>query len=74
MPKIIISLDPEDLRQLDELVRRGATASRSRLIQDALREKLQRTSLSAESAKLDPRAERAEAEYRSSSEAPWPEY
>ena len=75
--KIAISIDPEDLEELDELVRRGAGASRSQLIQDAVREKLQRlkrTSLAAECAKLDPAAERAEAEQWLSGEAAWPEY
>jgi Arc/MetJ-type ribon-helix-helix transcriptional regulator len=75
--KIAISIDPDDLKELDALVRRGAGASRSRLIQDAVREKLERmrrVRLAHECAKLDPEAERAEAEQWSSGEARWPAY
>ncbi len=75
--KIAISIDPDDLEELDALVRRGVGASRSGLIRDAVREKLQRLKhvrLAQECAKLDPVAERAEAEVWSSGEAEWPEY
>ena len=75
--KIAISIDPTDLRQLDELVRRGASPSRSKLIQDAVHEKLlrlKRVRLARECAKLDRKAERAEAHQRLSGEPPWPEY
>ncbi|HEX5760940.1 MAG TPA: ribbon-helix-helix domain-containing protein [Thermoanaerobaculia bacterium] len=75
--KIAISIDPEELRELDELVQRGVGASRSKLIQDAVREKLRRlkrTSLAEACAKLDPETERAEAEQWLSGEAAWPEY
>lgn len=75
--KIAISIDPNDLRELDELVERGAGASRSKLIQDAVREKLQRlkrVSLAEECARLEPAVERAEAEQWLSGEAAWPEY
>jgi Arc/MetJ-type ribon-helix-helix transcriptional regulator len=75
--KIAISIDPEDLRELDELVRRGAAASRSQLIQEAVHERLvrlSRTRLAQECAKLDPEAERADAESWFASESPWPGY
>ena len=75
--KIAISIDPADLRELDELVRRGACPSRSRLIQDEVREKLlrlKRVRLVQECAKLDPNAERVEADQRLSGEPTWPEY
>lgn len=75
--KIAISIDPVDLLQLDELVRQGAAASRSQLIQQAvhgLLTRLARTRLAEECAKLDPKEEQAEAEIWFSSEAPWPQY
>ena len=58
-------------------MRKGVSASRSRLIQDAVREKLlrlKRVRLAQESAKLDPKHERAEAEQWLRGEAAWPEY
>lgn len=75
--KIAVSLDPEAVREVDEMVRRGLFPSRSRLIQDALSEKLERlrrVRLARESAKLDPAIEQAAAEELLSAEAPWPEY
>lgn len=75
--KIAISLDPEDLKQVDQLVQWGHFPSRSRLIQDAVAEKLQRLQrlrLAQECAKLQPAAEQAEAEEFFQSEAEWPEY
>jgi len=75
--KIAISLDPEDLKEVDRLVQRGLFPSRSRVIQDALAEKLRKIRkgrLASECAKLDPAAERSEAEEFLSSEAAWPEY
>ncbi len=75
--KIAISIDPEDLRELDELVRKGAAASRSQLIQDAVRERLarsRRTRLAEECAKLDPAAEQADAEGWLVAESSWPGY
>jgi Arc/MetJ-type ribon-helix-helix transcriptional regulator len=74
--KIAISLDPAALKQIDRLVERGLFPSRSRLIQDAVAEKLlrvQRVRLAEECAKLDPAAERAAAEERFHGEAEWPE-
>lgn len=75
--KIAISIDPEDLSQVDELVRRGVAASRSQLIQEAVHDRLARlsqTRLARECAKLHPEAERAEAESWFASEASWPGY
>ena len=75
--KIAISLDREALREVDRLVERGLFPSRSRLIQDALSEKLtrlQRVRLANECAKLDPAEEQAVAEVFFSSESEWPEY
>jgi len=75
--KIAISIDPEDLEELDELVARGVAASRSQLIQEAVRDRLarlKRTRLAAECAKLEPDQERAEAESWLGSEPTWPEY
>lgn len=75
--KIAVSLDPDAVREVDELVKRGLFPSRSRLIQDALSEKLERlrrVRLARECAKLDPVIEQAAAGEVSPAEAPWPEY
>ncbi len=75
--KVAISLDPEALKQVDQLVEGGAFPSRSKLIQDAVAEKLQRlrkVRLAQECAKLQPLAEQAAAEERFRGEAEWPEY
>jgi Arc/MetJ-type ribon-helix-helix transcriptional regulator len=75
--KIAISLDPDALKQVDQLVEGGAFPSRSKLIQDAVAEKLQRlrrVRLARECAKLDPVAERAAAEEAFRGETEWPEY
>ena len=76
--KIAVSLDANALSRVDRLVREGKFPSRSRLIQDAVVEKLERmgkTRLAAECAKLDPEFERSLAEEGVSEElATWPEY
>jgi Arc/MetJ-type ribon-helix-helix transcriptional regulator len=75
--KIAISLDPEALKEVDQMVRGGLFPSRSKLIQDAVVEKLdrlRRVRLALECAKLQPSSERAAAEEHFSSEAEWPEY
>lgn len=75
--KIAISLDPEALRQVDQLVEGGLFPSRSKLIQDAVAEKLlrlRRVRLARECAKLQPSEERAAAEEFFQGEAEWPEY
>ena len=75
--KIAISIDPDDLEELDELVTRGVAASRSQLIQQAVHDKLtrlKRTRLAAECAKLSPENEQAEADGWLGSEQAWPAY
>jgi Arc/MetJ-type ribon-helix-helix transcriptional regulator len=75
--KVAISLDERALERVDRLVE-GKFPNRSRLIQDAIAEKLERTGktrLAAECAKLDPDFERAFAdEGLSEAAALWPEY
>lgn len=63
--KIAISLDPDDLKQVDQLVERGMFPNRSKLIQDAIAEKLQRlrrVRLAEECMKLQRTEEQAAAE------------
>ena len=75
--KIAVSLDPQMLKEVDKLVERGFSPSRSSLIQDALAEKLQkirRVRLARECAKLEEAAEQAAAEEFLPGEASWPEY
>jgi Arc/MetJ-type ribon-helix-helix transcriptional regulator len=77
-PKIAISIDAKTLKRLDACVRTHVFPSRSRAIQEALEEKLdrmQRSRLARECAKLDPRAERRLAdEGLAQDAASWPEY
>ena len=76
--KVAISLDSDALERLDRLVRRRVFPNRSRAIQEAVNEKLERlerTRLSRECAKLDPRVEKDLAEEGMSVElTSWPEY
>jgi len=75
--KIAISLDPEALRQVDQLVEGGLFPSRSKLIQEAVAEKLlrlRRVRLARECARLQPSVEQAAAEEFFQGEAEWPEY
>ncbi|MGE5346048.1 MAG: ribbon-helix-helix domain-containing protein [Acidithiobacillales bacterium] len=76
--KIAVSIDRTLLTDVDELVKKGAFASRSQAVQEALREKLarqKRTRLARESAKLSRAFEKALAEEGLSLEiAGWPEY
>jgi Arc/MetJ-type ribon-helix-helix transcriptional regulator len=75
--KIAISLDPDALKQMDQLVERGLFPSRSKLIQDAVSEKLLRLRkirLAQECAKLERSAEQAAAEEFFVGEAEWPDY
>ena len=76
--KIAISLNKETVQRLDRLVCEGVYPSRSRAIQEALEERLERLSrdrLSRECAKLDPAYETALAEEGMVSEIEkWPEY
>jgi Arc/MetJ-type ribon-helix-helix transcriptional regulator len=75
--KVAISLAPEALREVDQLVDRGLFPSRSKLIQDAVAEKLQRlrrVRLARECAKLKPEEERGAAEEWFTGEVEWPKY
>ena len=75
--KIAISLNPKALREMDRLVRAGRFPSRSKLLQDALDEKLQRidhSRLARECAKLHPAEERRLANETLKSEVAWPAY
>jgi len=76
--KVAISIEKATLEQLDRLVRDKVFPSRSRVIQEAIEEKLsrlKRTRLAEECAKLDPVAEQAMAEEGLSEELrQWPEY
>jgi Arc/MetJ-type ribon-helix-helix transcriptional regulator len=76
--KIAVALARETLDRLDALVEQGDFPSRSQAVEVAIREKLERrarTRLARESAKLDPRFEKALAEESLGSDlAAWPEY
>ena len=72
--KVAITLEEELLKRLDRLVDEKQFPSRSRAIQDAVREKLSRldrTRLLRESAKLDPDFEQQLADEGLEE---WPEY
>lgn len=76
--KVAITLDAQLLDRVDELVARREFSNRSQAIETALAEKLtraRRTRLARESAKLDPKDEKALAEEGlAGSSASWPEY
>ncbi len=76
--KVAISIQQDLLLRVDSLVSRKVFTSRSKAIQEAVQEKIarfDRTRLARESAKLDPKFERAMAEEALSRElAEWPEY
>jgi Arc/MetJ-type ribon-helix-helix transcriptional regulator len=75
--KIAISLSPKVLREVDRLVRAGRFPSRSKLLQDALDEKLlriDRSRLARECAKLEARKERDLANETMRAEQQWPVY
>lgn len=76
--KVAVSLEEDTLRRLDQLVQRAAFPNRSRAIQSAVEEKLDRIErgrLARECAKLDPAFEKALAEEGLSEDLPqWPEY
>jgi len=76
--KVAISLDESVLTRLDRLVRQRAFPNRSKAIEQAVKEKLERldrTRLARECAKLDPAFEKALADEGLSRElAEWPEY
>jgi metal-responsive CopG/Arc/MetJ family transcriptional regulator len=76
--KVAITIDEETLAGVDQLVRRRVFPNRSRAIEKAVEEKLERLGrdrLAEECAKLDPTDEKAMAEEGLSAElAAWPEY
>jgi metal-responsive CopG/Arc/MetJ family transcriptional regulator len=76
--KVAISMNKKTLKRLDRLVKDQIFPNRSRAIQEAVEEKLNRldrTRLARECAKLDPIAEQAMAEECLSEElSEWPEY
>jgi metal-responsive CopG/Arc/MetJ family transcriptional regulator len=76
--KIAITLDRNMVKYLDRLVKEHIFTNRSRAIQEAVQEKLERmerSRLAIECAKLDPVFEKAMAEEGLSEELnEWPEY
>ncbi len=76
--KNAISMDEGTVKRLDKLVKNRIFPSRSKVIQDAVEEKLKKLGkgrLARECAKLDPEFERALAEEDLSAEADqWSEY
>ncbi len=76
--KIAITLEEETLEKVDRLIGLNIFPNRSRAIQQAVEEKLERLEknrLAAECAKLDPSFERVLAEEGISEDlAAWPEY
>ena len=77
-PKIAISISSNILERLDRMVKKRLFPSRSRAIEEALEEKLERierSRLAKECAKLDPRFEQALAEEGLREDvSEWPEY
>ncbi|MBW1950135.1 MAG: ribbon-helix-helix protein, CopG family [Deltaproteobacteria bacterium] len=76
--KVAITLDEKTLSRLDRLVRERMFPNRSRAIQEAVEEKLdrlERSRLARECGRLDPGFEKAMAEEGISEElGEWPEY
>jgi metal-responsive CopG/Arc/MetJ family transcriptional regulator len=76
--KIAITLERELLEEIDRGVKSGLYRNRSRAIEEAVREKLdrqRRRRLSVEAKKLDPDEERAMAEEgMTGEETAWPAY
>jgi metal-responsive CopG/Arc/MetJ family transcriptional regulator len=76
--KVAISMDPRLLRRLDKLVERQIFQSRSEAIQKAVVEKLERldrSRLARESAKLSPKHEQRMADEGLNQDlTEWPEY
>ena len=76
--KVAISLDEEVLARIDRLVEQRTFPNRSKAIEAAVKEKLERldrSRLARECAKLDPAVEKALADEGLSGElAEWPEY
>lgn len=76
--KIAITLDRSLLREIDRGVKSGVFKNRSRAIEEAVKEKIEKQKkgrLLAEAKKLDPKEEKALAEEgMTGEEAAWPEY
>jgi Arc/MetJ-type ribon-helix-helix transcriptional regulator len=76
--KIAITLEEETLKRIDQLVKKRAYPSRSRAIQEAVAEKLEkmdRNRFARECEKLDPAFEKALAEEGLAEDlTKWPEY
>jgi Arc/MetJ-type ribon-helix-helix transcriptional regulator len=76
--KIAVTIDKSLLAELDELVERKRFANRSRAVQEAVRDKLERlkrSRLARECTKLDPKAEQALADEGLAADLDqWPEY
>ncbi len=76
--KVAVTIQESVLKRVDRLVQKSFYPSRSRLIQEAVEEKLarlDRSRLARECAKLNPREERELAEIGLSAEiSEWPEY
>ena len=75
--KIAITVDEEALSEVDELVKAGVFPNRSQAFELAVKERLdrmRRTRLALESAKLDRDEEQALAEESFAGETEWPEY
>lgn len=76
--KLAVTLDEKLLSEVDRLVSRRVFPNRSRIIEEAVQEKLDRLAhsrLARESAKLDPAFEKAMAEEGMGEELDqWPEY
>jgi metal-responsive CopG/Arc/MetJ family transcriptional regulator len=76
--KIAVTIDQDLLVRLDQLVEQNQFPSRSRAVQEAIRDKLQRlqrSRLARESAKLDPAFEQALADEGLMEDSEqWPEY
>jgi len=76
--KITVTLDQDLLARLDQLVKENQFPNRSRAVQEAIRDKLQRlqrSRLARESARLDPAFEQALADEGLTEDyEQWPEY
>lgn len=76
--KIAITLEEDSVKRLDHLIRENRFSNRSQAIQEAVKEKLERierSRLATECAKLDPNYEKAMAEEGLTGDlSEWPEY
>ena len=75
--KVAISIERDLIMQIDELVKKQLFPNRSKVIQEAIMEKLSRINksrLAVECSKLDPKFEQALAEEGLTEIDEWPEY